>query len=435
MGGPKVYYKETEEEKQKRKELIQKGTKNYSNEISYKNAVESGMYTPSVYGDDNYSVDSIGHRLHPFNVENLLKSFSDIQKGMSMIYLEMHDKFKQCKNENNSKIYSDFYEFYTIFNELSEKCKYYCWQNDELFRCYDETQNAPAQDDPRWLIMRSDGIGASEADNLRKNESNTLRKWIKEKAGVIPRSFTGNEYTEFGHQMEPVVGKILDHKYNTKLFESTSLVHKKYPFLRASLDRYGYIYGMPHIIEIKSPATRIPEKDSIPLEYDAQMYQQHEVSQIQNGIFADFKFHQVDTYKLLINAIEKDTFTKPSRKKYYGAVIKFPCSKRAYAYSPISEPEKCYEWVKRMEKKIIAKGFVLDESTKKWNASEQYDGIAKVVFWRLTHMVLVPHRYNPKWCEENLEKYTIMWERIQSYKNGYKDEDDIRAQEDANLFD
>jgi hypothetical protein len=439
MAGPKVYYKETAEDVARREAIIAQKLRK-GNCMSYEEAVTAGMYMPSVTSDDTFSADSIGHRMPQFNVEVMLSCLDDVYKTSRKVKKEMikiyneHDELSGEALDDFTDAYHAMREMYDNYHKLLDKHNHYVKQNLALFRCYDDTQCAPAQDDPRWQIMRNDGIGASEAENLHKRESKTLLRWIKEKAGVLPRLFNGNAATEQGHQMEPVVGKILDHKFQTKLFESTSLVHRKYPFIRASLDRYGYIYGVPCIIEIKSPVSRIPEKDSIPTGYDLQMHQQHDVSEIHAGMFADFKFTLYDTYKELIDAINGDKQTKPSRKKYFGAILKFPHSKRAFAYSPIDKPDQCQQWVKDKKEALRAMGYTTYENHDKWWVGEEFKTVVKIVYWRLTHMVLVPHPHNPSWAEENLDKYKAMWDRIMAYKNGYRDDDDRAHDEAEALF-
>jgi hypothetical protein len=194
---------------------------------------------------------------------------------------------------------------------------------------------------------------------------------------------------------------------------------------------------MPHIIEIKAPFSRVPIDNSIPSDYDLQMYQQHDVSQIKNGIFADALFKLYDNYGLLRTDVDKEP-TETKGHIYYGAIIKYPHNKRSYSYSPIETPENCYNWVRQMKKALSARGYSQLEEIYDWvpespNLFNKY----KVVYWRLIKFVLVPHAYNPKWCEENLEHYKKVWKRVADLKKGTAElsKDDIEEAENNKVFD
>jgi hypothetical protein len=374
-------------------------------------------------------------------IECLKETMETHQKVLTAMTKRFNILFSDEQNEKTLKLQDDIKRLgvdsasvYNTFDTLNKSAKFYIDQNANVFRCYNETKNAPAQDDPRWLVMRNGGIGASEAEMVNAKPGINKTRWIKEKAGILARSFTGNWVTDQGHQMEPVVGKILNHRFNTYLLESTSLEHPKYPFIRASLDRYGWINGMPYIIEIKSPVTRVPRNGFVPAGYDAQMYQQHEVSYIENGLFADSQFSLFDTYSELMKSFhENDELSE----KYYGAIVKYPHSKRAFVYSPISIKKRVKHWVAEVTDKLVAQGYKIANPREFWEPEKkEYANIVKIVYWKLLRLVLVPHTRNYNWVSENLKKYQTLWSEVKKYKNGYRDENDIEreALKISNIF-
>lgn len=391
-----------------------------------------------IYGDACSIADSdVSIEVPTFNVELLLELISDSQCGVKELLNNAIEVFAtgiKCSDRTDlmKEFAKDAETFYNEFCVYKEKAEFYLHQNNCVFRCYDDTQRAPAQDDPRWLVMRNGGIGASEAEQVPAKDGPGKIKFIKEKAGVIKRSFTGNEITEQGHQMEPVVGKVLDDMYDTFLLESTSLEHLKYPFIRASLDRYGWVNGLPHIIEIKSPVSRIPIWNSIPKGYDMQMYQQHEVSQIENGLFADCQFQLFDTYGEMRSSFRDGENLK---KKYFGAVIKYPHNSRAWTYSPVSQRHKLREWVAQKTKELNHHGYRIVGPLENWKVDmTKWAWTVKIAYYRVHRFVLVPHVINKNWCNDWLHRYRELWDKVEEYKAGYKDTADIERLETDGLF-
>jgi len=330
------------------------------------------------------------------------------------------------------------FEYYRV---LKTKAEFYLHQNAQVFRCFDETIIAPPQDDPRWLVMRNKGIGASEADKVEKwvdkENSEDLTpvqlRWVKEKAGLLPSSFKGNAITDQGHRYEPIAGKILEDMFGTYLLESTSLEHPIYPYVRASLDRYGWINGMAVIIEIKSPVSRIPQHGHIPHGYDLQMYQQHEVSRIENGLFADAQFELFDTFAEL-NASFKKNERMSDPKKYYGVLIRYPHNKRVVTYSPMSVRTNLREWLKEKKKILRKAGYKFVDPHDSWSATPSHHNEIKIEYWRLHKYVIVPHLRDHNWCKTQLPNFTKMWKHVLKYKGGFRDDDDREREAVINEF-
>lgn len=323
-------------------------------------------------------------------------------------------------------------------SQLNKIANMYIDNSVAMIDCFNQTEKAPSQDNPLWHFDRSQGIGASEAENPKmQRSSTTYRNWVKQKAGIVPKpDLSNNVYCLYGHQMEPIAGKILDHFLSTTLFESSSLKHKKFPFIRASLDRYGWVNNVPMIIEIKSPYSRIPMDGIIPDGYHQQMDQQHEVSQIYHVLFADFKFDTFKTKKGLLNSFQEDEDLK---KKYYGVMIRVPkyetTDKECYIYSPM----KCDidKWEKKM-RKIITKnnGNILKSTEIYWDHDNEGNKVNnyKFIYWKLCKLVLVPHIPNKNWNTNYLSYYADAWTSIMKYKNGFIDKEMEELEDAKKLF-
>lgn len=411
-------------------------SKNLTKKISKLDALET-QSTSSTGGH-------VPVHVNRFSTKKMCSLLTDVifasQEINKILYSEINKilspEINKILSQNDESIIDDSYAILKKSKEIFRTSDFYIEQNQCVFRCFYETECAPAQDDPRWLVMRQKGIGASEAEKpMMANHLSTKIKWVKEKAGLLP-AFSGNEATELGHQMEPVVGKILECIFETTLLESTSLEHPEHPILRASLDRYGWLKGMPYIIEIKSPSARIPKPGYIKSEYDKQMYQQHEVSGIENGMFADMQYVLFDTYSELMNSFkaEEDLTTK-----YYGAIIRYPHSKRAFTYSPVNIRKDLRKWVKGKISELADLGYSLAEGrdANLWQVNQKYAEkfMYKIQYWKLVQIVLVPHQRNHNWLDENLEKYEEAWALIEKYKAGYRDDDDKERADLAAAFD
>jgi putative phage-type endonuclease len=91
-----------------------------------------------------------------------------------------------------------------------------------------------------WLAERAKGIGGSDAGTiLGLNQYGSSFQLWSEKAGKTVREFTGNEATEWGHRLEPVIGEAYAQKFNKALVEWPVLAWSSspdYPFMFVNLD-------------------------------------------------------------------------------------------------------------------------------------------------------------------------------------------------------
>ena len=78
-----------------------------------------------------------------------------------------------------------------------------------------------------WLNYRRLGIGGSDASTiLGLNPFNSILRLWEDKTGRIPVEEKENEYTRFGHVMEPVIRKEFErHRYSITCW---SLVFRKH---------------------------------------------------------------------------------------------------------------------------------------------------------------------------------------------------------------
>jgi putative phage-type endonuclease len=91
-----------------------------------------------------------------------------------------------------------------------------------------------------WLAERSRGIGGSDAGTIvGVNTFNSAFQLWSEKAGKTERTFHGNEATEWGHALEPVIGAMYAKRFNKALVEWPVLIWSlspDYPFMFVNLD-------------------------------------------------------------------------------------------------------------------------------------------------------------------------------------------------------
>lgn len=67
-------------------------------------------------------------------------------------------------------------------------------------------------------------IGGSDCPTilgLNAKYGKSVFEFAKEKAGIIPNSFTGNEFTKYGQLLEPVIRDYINAKYGVTYFEDT----------------------------------------------------------------------------------------------------------------------------------------------------------------------------------------------------------------------
>lgn len=77
---------------------------------------------------------------------------------------------------------------------------------------------------PNVNIDRHKYVGGSDLPNilgLNAKYGKSIFEFAKEKAGIIPNSFNGNEYTKYGQLMEPVIRDFINVKYGVNYQEDT----------------------------------------------------------------------------------------------------------------------------------------------------------------------------------------------------------------------
>ena len=70
--------------------------------------------------------------------------------------------------------------------------------------------------------------------DLNRKYGKTVFEFAKQKAGIIPNDFKGNEYTKFGQIMEPYVRDYINALYNVNFIEDTVVDEKRH--LRGNCD-------------------------------------------------------------------------------------------------------------------------------------------------------------------------------------------------------
>jgi putative phage-type endonuclease len=98
----------------------------------------------------------------------------------------------------------------------------------------------PAWDmtEEEWLTARENGIGGSDAGTVCGVNSykSPYALWV-EKSKLVERTFTGNEATDWGHRLEPVVAEAYAEKYKKAVVSWPVIIFsEKNPFMFANLD-------------------------------------------------------------------------------------------------------------------------------------------------------------------------------------------------------
>ncbi len=89
-----------------------------------------------------------------------------------------------------------------------------------------------------WLRYRRLGIGGSDASTiLGTNPYNSILRLWEDKSGRYPVEETENEYTHFGHVMEPIIRKEFERRTGYRVRRSNFILQStEYPFMLADLD-------------------------------------------------------------------------------------------------------------------------------------------------------------------------------------------------------
>ncbi len=105
---------------------------------------------------------------------------------------------------------------------------------------------------PNVTIDRQKYIGGSDLPSIlgfNTKYGKSIYEFAREKAGIIPNPFKGNEYTKYGQIMEPVIRDYINSLYGTKYHEDTIINEEK--GYRGNTDGIDETADIP-IIEIKT---------------------------------------------------------------------------------------------------------------------------------------------------------------------------------------
>lgn len=105
---------------------------------------------------------------------------------------------------------------------------------------------------PNVTVDRDKYVGGSDLPSilgLNAKYGTNIFEFAKEKAGIIPRSFNGNQFTKYGQVMEPVIRDWLNAKYQCTYLEDTTIDSER--GYRGNTDGIDRDAEIP-IIEIKT---------------------------------------------------------------------------------------------------------------------------------------------------------------------------------------
>lgn len=84
---------------------------------------------------------------------------------------------------------------------------------------------------PNVTIDRHKYVGGSDLPNIlgynAKKYGESIFEFAKEKAGIVPKKFKGNEFTKYGQKMEPVIRDYINAKYGVNYLEDTIIDKEK----------------------------------------------------------------------------------------------------------------------------------------------------------------------------------------------------------------
>lgn len=105
---------------------------------------------------------------------------------------------------------------------------------------------------PNVTIDRYKYIGGSDLPTilgLNAKYGTSIFDFAREKAGIIPNTFKGNQFTKYGQKMEPVIRDYINSKYGVNYLEDTVIDEKRhYRGNTDGIDREAYI----PILEVKT---------------------------------------------------------------------------------------------------------------------------------------------------------------------------------------
>lgn len=105
---------------------------------------------------------------------------------------------------------------------------------------------------PNVTIDRYKYVGGSDLPTilgLNAKYGTSIFDFAREKAGIIPNTFKGNQFTKYGQKMEPVIRDYINSKYEVNYLEDTVIDEKRhYRGNTDGIDREAYI----PILEVKT---------------------------------------------------------------------------------------------------------------------------------------------------------------------------------------
>jgi putative phage-type endonuclease len=142
---------------------------------------------------------------------------------------------------------------------------------------------------PEQLEARRQTLGASEVPAVlgldRYKSPHDI--WLS-KRGLVP-PFAGNEHTEWGLRVEPVIRQKVADTLGVSIDLPGSMVHPVDSWMSATPDGQFELDGVPHILEIKNKSERQAVKwgvsgtDQVPTDISAQVYWQMLVTSVREA--------------------------------------------------------------------------------------------------------------------------------------------------------
>lgn len=105
---------------------------------------------------------------------------------------------------------------------------------------------------PNVTIDRHKYVGGSDLPTilgLNAKYGTSIFEFAKEKAGIIPNTFKGNQFTKYGQKMEPVIRDYINSKYQVSYVEDTVIDEKRH--YRGNTDGIDRLADIP-ILEVKT---------------------------------------------------------------------------------------------------------------------------------------------------------------------------------------
>ena len=137
-----------------------------------------------------------------------------------------------------------------------------------------------------WLKLRGNMLTASDAGTaIGVNKYETPDDLLRKKCGVTEK-FTGNIYTEWGTQQEPIAIKMFEEQYGLKVYELGLIPHEKYPWLGGSPDG---LTDTNCLVEIKCPMMRAIVPGEVPRHYLPQVQLCMEIMDVETCFFVQYQ--------------------------------------------------------------------------------------------------------------------------------------------------